>query len=97
MIHCRDQSIGVPGRECVRCCRIRVFPAWTCNGLAAACDGATSMLLDADRPIALPGRCLPERCDPLDSNCTDLDVLSPGCRAPGGAELGRPTAIQGAV
>lgn len=91
VIHCRDQSIGVPGRECVRCWLIRVFPAWICSGLAA-CDGPTSMLLDADRPTALPGR-LFERCEALDSNITDLDVPSPGCRAPGGAELGRPTAI----
>ena len=79
MIHCRDQSIGVPGRECVRCWLIRVFPAWICSGLAA-CDGPTSMLLDADRPTALPGR-LFERCEALDSNITDLDVPSPGCRA----------------
>ena len=73
------------------CWLIRVFPAWICSGLAA-CDGPTSMLLDADRPTALPGR-LFERCEALDSNITDLDVPSPGCRAPGGAELGRPTAI----
>ena len=43
--------------------------------------------------MALAGRCLLERCDALDSNCTDFDVLSPGCRAPGGAELGLPTAM----
>ena len=91
VIHCRDQSIGVPGRECVRCWLMRVFPAWTCSGLAA-CDGPTSVLLDADRPTAFPGRWF-ERWEALDSNITDLDVPRPGCRAPGGAELGRLTAI----
>lgn len=94
VIHWRDQSIGVPGRAWVRCCTIRVLPAWSWSGLAA-CDGPTSMLLEAERPTAaLPGRCCaPLRLPALESNCTDLDVPSPGCRAPGGAELGRPTAM----